>query len=238
MPTPSSLPEIRRALLARLKHEGPSTTAELASHAGVTYEAVRQQLRALEADGFVAKRKEPAMSRSVGRPTSRFALTPAGDHFFAKRYDALAVELIDTASAVLGPEALTQLLATLTEERVRAWAPRLEGLSLEERLTALRDIYLDDDPFTTVEHGEGGPRLIERNCPYLNVASRRPALCSVTVSTLIRLLGAEVVRDERFQEGDGRCVFRVLTDRPVDPEAFVFAWEPDPPPRTPPRAQA
>jgi predicted ArsR family transcriptional regulator len=225
MPTPARLPEIRRTLLARLKHGGPSTTAELAAHVGVTYEAVRQQLRALEADGFVAKRKEPAGPGRAGRPTSRYALTPAGDHFFAKRYDALAVELIDTASAVLGPEALERLLATLTEERVRAWAPRLEGLSLEERLAALREIYLDDDPFTTVEHGEDGPRLIERNCPYLNVASRRPALCSVTVSTLKRLLGVEVVRDERFQAGDGRCVFRVLADRPVDPMAFTFGWE-------------
>ncbi len=232
---PSQFPDIRRALLTRLKHAGPSTTAELAAHAGVTYEAVRQQMRALEAEGFVSRRKAPP--GGVGRPTSRYALTPAGDHFFAKRYDALAVELIDTASEVLGPEALEALLTRLTDDRVRAWAPRLEGLSVEERLAALREIYLDDDPFTTVEAGEGGPRLIERNCPYLNVAARRPALCSVTVSTLTRLLGAEVVRDERFQEGDGRCAFRVRTDRPVDPEAFRFAWEPAPPAPTPPRAQ-
>ena len=235
MPTPRP-PDVRRTLLARLKYAGPSTTAELAAHAGVTYEAVRQQLVGLADEGFVAREKGP--TGGLGRPTSRYALTPAGDHTFAKRYDALAVELIDTASAVLGREALGLLLARLTEDRVRAWAPRLEGLSIEDRLVALREIYLDDDPFTAVEDGEGGPRLVERNCPYLNVASRRPALCSVTVSTLTRLLGAEVVRDERFQEGDGRCVFRVLTDRPVDPDSFTFAWEPDPPAPTAPRAQS
>lgn len=223
------LPEIRRSLLVRLKQGGPSTTAELAAHAGVTYEAVRQQLAALEADGYVARQKAPRGRGRVGRPTGRFALTTAGDHFFAKRYDALSVELIDAASDVLGPEALMALLASLTDARVEAWAPRLAGLSLEERLAALREIYLDDDPFTAVEAGAGGPRLIERNCPYLNVASRRPALCSVTVSTLTRLLGAEVVRDERLQDGDGRCAFHVRTDRPVDPAAFRFAWEPQPP---------
>ncbi len=235
MPT-AHLPEIRRALLAQLKHVGPSTTAELAEHAGVTYEAVRQHLRALASDGFVSKQK--ARPQGAGRPTSRYALTPAGDHAFAKRYDTLAVDLIDAAVGVLGPEALELLLARLTDDRVREWAPRMAGLSLEERLLALREIYLDDDPFTSVETGTDGLRLIERNCPFLNVASRRPAVCSVTVSALTRLLGAEVVRDERFQEGDGRCVFRVLADRPVDPEAFTFAWEADPPRPTAPRAQA
>ncbi|HYE58492.1 MAG TPA: hypothetical protein VD948_08295, partial [Rhodothermales bacterium] len=218
-PDLAHLSEIRRTLLARLKHAGPATTAELAAFARVTYEAVRHQLTAMQADGLVAKRKEPAR-RSAGRPTHRFVLTTAGDHLFNKRYDALTVELIDAVSSVLGKEALERLLARLTDERVRAWAPRLEGLSVEDRLVALREIYLDDDPFTAVETGEGGIRLVERNCPYLNVAAGRPALCSVTVSTLTRLLGARVVREERFQTGDGRCAFRVLTDQPVEPGTF------------------
>ena len=35
---------VRRRLLARLKHAGQSSVAELAADAGVSYEAVRQQL--------------------------------------------------------------------------------------------------------------------------------------------------------------------------------------------------
>ena len=60
-----------------------------------------------------------------------------------------------------------------------------------------------------------GYRVIERNCPYLNAAMKRPALCSVTVNSLTRLLGVRVDREERFQNGDGRCVFRVYADEPV-----------------------
>ena len=217
------MPELRRVLLARLKFAGESTGASLAAHAGVSYEAVRQQVSVLVTEGLVARRPAPAGGR--GRPAARYVLTPAGDHYFAKRYDDLAVELIDAAAGVLGPEALRRLLESLTDARVETWAPRLAGLSVDERLEALREIYLDDDPFTAVEVFDDGPRLIERNCPFLNVAARRPALCSVTVSTLTRLLGAEVVREERFQAGDGRCVFRVLRDRPVDP-GFRFGWEP------------
>jgi predicted ArsR family transcriptional regulator len=51
--------------------------------------------------------------------------------------------------------------------------------------------------------------LIEKNCPYLEVALKRPALCSVSVNVLARLLNAQVVREERFQEGHRRCVFRI-----------------------------
>jgi predicted ArsR family transcriptional regulator len=109
---------------------------------------------------------------------------------------------------------------------VRAWEPRTRGLNLPERVQALKAVYGDGDPYMEVEKVRGGFRLIERNCPFLNVAMERPALCSVTVSALSRLLGVRVVREERFQHGDGRCVFRVLTGEAADPKQG-FALEPD-----------
>jgi predicted ArsR family transcriptional regulator len=57
----------------------------------------------------------------------------------------------------------------------------------------------------------------ERNCPFLNVARAHPAICSVSVNTLERLLGFRVIREQRFQAGDGRCVFRVQLDQPRSP---------------------
>ena len=137
------------------------------------------------------------------------------------------MELIDTLAAALGPEALRQVLASLTDENVRQWAPHLQDKSLLERLEALKGIYLEDDAYMEVDKDEasGELRLVERNCPFLNVASRRPALCSVTVSTLSRLLGHTVTREKRFQDGDGRCVFRVHLDQPVNADAFRFAFE-------------
>jgi predicted ArsR family transcriptional regulator len=90
----------------------------------------------------------------------------------------------------------------------------------------LKGLYLDDDPFMDVEHGPDGIRLIERNCPFLNVAVAHPALCSISVSMLTRLLGVRVVREERFQAGDRRCVFRILPDVPVKLDLFQFEPEP------------
>src|SRR5262249_41046711 len=126
---------------------------------------------------------------------------------------------------------------SLTEARVQEWMPKLEGKSLEEKIEALKDLYFSKDPFTSVEKGPDGIRLLEHNCPYLNVALEQPALCSVTLSTLTRLLGFRVVRSERFQSGHGRCVFKILTDQPMDPR-FQCEYEPEPSPETQLRKKA
>ncbi|MDR4949766.1 hypothetical protein [Neobacillus cucumis] len=101
----------------------------------------------------------------------------------------------------------------------------MRGLSFTERVAALKDIYMENDSFIEIEqHGEK-ILLIERNCPFANVAMKPPALCSVTVNFLTMLLGFRVVRKETFQNGDGRCVFSILTNKPVDTRSYSFLHE-------------
>lgn len=223
----TTLPATQRSILSAIKGRGPLSIRELAEHAELTYEAVRQQISELEREGWLRSAADQSPAAGAGRPRRLYALTAAGDHLFPKHYDDLAVELLDTVASRMGPEAVKQLLAALADARVRLFAPRLAGLSLAEKLEALRSIYHEGDPFIDVQTDqEGTLRLIERNCPFLAVASRRPALCSITVSVLSRLLGCKVVREERFQNGDSRCVFRVLADRPLPAGADGFDWEP------------
>ena len=90
-------------------------------------------------------------------------------------------------------------------------------MSLKERLEAPRSLYGDTHAYMEVQWREDAPALIERNCPFLNVARAHPAICSISVNTLERLLGFRVIREQRFQAGDGRCVFRVQLDQPSSP---------------------
>lgn len=221
-----AMAEPRRAMLTALKARGPLTINELAAEIGITYEAVRQHLGLLELEGWIDRRLlRDACSR--GRPRSVYLLTNAGDHLFPKEYEDLAVALLDAAADRLGPEALHALLEDMVRRKVEIWEPRLEGRTLEERVRALQGIYLADDPFCRTEMGKsGGLQLVEMNCPFLEVAQRRPALCSVTVSVLRRLLSHEVVRAERFQTGHGRCVFQVLGDVTAEAGAPLLVWEP------------
>jgi len=216
----------RGAILGFLKRRGDSAVADVAAHLRISYEGARQHLAQLEKQGLVEKRARPRRA-GAGRPLARYALSHAGDHLFPKGYDALTVELIDALTERLGARALKQVLRAFTDKRVREWAPRLAGKPLKERVAALQAIYGADDPYMSVELSQRHMRLVERNCPFLNVALKRPALCSVTVSALERLLGVKVIREERFQAGHGRCVFRVLADQPVDVRRFRFALEPE-----------
>jgi predicted ArsR family transcriptional regulator len=221
----------RRALLNMFKQHGPSTIAELAQRLDMSSEAIRQQLVQLQREGWVeavAERVAPARAEAAaaGRPAARFRITESGDHLFPKSYDGLAVMLLDTVADQLGKPAFEKVLAAIADGRVRDWEPRMRGLSLAERVQALKAVYADGDPYMVVEKVRGGFRLIEQNCPFLSVAMQRPALCSVTVSTLSRLLGVRVVREERFQHGHGRCVFRVLANESTDPRQG-FALEPE-----------
>jgi predicted ArsR family transcriptional regulator len=220
----------RRALLGEFKQRGPSTIAELAARLEMSGEAVRQQLVQLQREGWVEAiaGRVVAARADAGRPPARFRLTASGDHLFPKNYDALAVMLLDTVAGELGKPAFEKVLAAIAEGRVRDWEPRMRGLSLPERVQSLKAVYGEGDPYMEVEKVRGGFRLIERNCPFLNIAMQRPAVCSTTVSALSRLLGVRVVREERFQHGHGRCVFRVITGEAVDPKQG-FVLEPEAP---------
>ncbi|HUF79131.1 MAG TPA: MarR family transcriptional regulator [Thermoanaerobaculia bacterium] len=227
-PPAAGLSPMRKAILGIVKRGGSAAVGELAAELAVSYEAVRQQVRQLHREGWIERRVARDVSR-VGRPEARYRLTPAADHLFPKHYDALSVELLDAVGERFGQGGVRAILADLTDARVREWEPRLQGMDLEERLAALQGIYLDGDPFVSVERGaDGALRLVERNCPFLSVAEKRPALCSITVSALTRLLRRRVVRERTFQAGDGCCAFRVLDQKPVDADRYRFELEPAP----------
>jgi predicted ArsR family transcriptional regulator len=220
------LPDSRRAILLALKREGPSTIAYLAAELQLTGEAVRQQLLQLQREGWIEAKIAREQERGrTGRPATRYNLTEAGDHLFPKNYDLLNVAMLDAVVGELGPDAATRVLKRVADERVNAAEAQVRGRSLPERVEALKSLYFESDPYMQVETAPDGFYLVERNCPFYNTAMRRPILCNVSVNALTRLLGVRVERDERFQHGDGRCVFHVHADQPIDPAAWQFQLE-------------
>lgn len=207
-------PEPRRKIIHVIKRKGSSSTSELASILDITGEAVRQHLLQLVKHGWISSYSEK--SNGIGRPTLRYRLTKAGEHLFEKKYDHLTIEVLDKIVQYFGEQALKQVLSAMVEERVQEWRPRLLGLDILEKLEVLKNLYLIEDPYMELVQKGNAIYLIERNCPFQNVAMQRPTLCSVTVSVLTHLLGCSVKRERRFQNGDGCCAFRVFLHEPVD----------------------
>ena len=218
------LPDARRALLSALKQAGRATIPQLAETLSVSTEAVRQQLTALQRQGWVIADCGPddADDRVPGRPPAEYCLTSLADDLFPKSYAALATALFDEL-----PDA-ESTLARITDGTVNAVRAVHASDSAEDQVEALRSIYRPNDPYTDVETSERGYRLIERNCPYLRFATERPLFCSTSVSALRRLMNAEVVREERFQDNDGRCVFHIYTDAPPPPSRRKLRFEREP----------
>lgn len=201
--------------------------ADLATELGLSGEAVRQQLAGPERDLWIERVNRPR-SGEAGRPASRYRLTVRGEQLFPKDDGSLAIALIDAIRSELGDNALTQVLGRLTDTRVTALTPAQEGAgpALDGRIDALRAIYSSGDPYVEVEKTEDGYRLTERNCPFLDVALQHPLLCSSTVSVLSRLVGRRVVRERRFQDGHGCCVFRIYAKQTMDIADRRFSIEP------------
>ncbi len=219
------LPETQQALLTALKQSQPATIGALTEGSGLSYETIRQHIARLEALGWIDRQQ--SHDGAAGRPEGLLRLTTDGEQLFAKAYDELAVALIDTVADRFGSTAMVEVLSTIADAKVAEWAPKLEGKGLSERLEILKDLYSEHDPYTEVTHTDDGPVLVENNCPYHAVAMARPALCSLTVSVLSRLLGYQVKRECSFQKGDGCCTFKVQQNKPIE-IGFRFALEEQP----------
>lgn len=218
------LSDVKQMILKKVKQSGSVTIAQLAHQLHMTKESVRQHLLQLTRDGWVKSQTERTLSLLGGRPSKHYRLTIEGEHLFPKNYDVLAIEMMDQVADDIGPDGLKKILTSMTHTRVQQWEDTLDDLPIAEKLNKLKSFYLEDDPYMDVLQRGRQLSLVESNCPFLNVATTRPALCSVTVSTLSRLLGYEVVRTEKFQNGDGRCVFNVNLDKPID-HSYAFDWE-------------
>lgn len=217
--------ETRKAILKLLKQNGSETISSLRNILKISSEGIRLQLVQLERDGLIQRHSQ--RNSKGGRPAFIISLTSTGEALFPKQYDSLTIEVIDTVAKQLGMDSVKKVLSTMTDARVKEWERRLSGLSLIEKVSALKELYTLDDEFMDMEyHPETKTiHLIERNCPFYDVALQRPVLCSVTLNMLTRLLGCKVMREKRFQNGDGCCAFRIHLDQPVDISAFSFEEE-------------
>lgn len=217
--------ETRKAILTLLKQNGFETISSLKTKLQISSEGVRLQLVQLERDGLIKRHSE--RNSKGGRPALKISLSPKGESLFPKQYDALTVEVIDTVAAQFGKDAVKKVLSTMADARIKKWEWQIDGLQLLEKVEALKDLYAMNDKFMDVEYHPESQSilLIERNCPFYDVAQKRPVLCSVTLNTLTRLLGCRVVREKRFQNGDGCCVFKVQMDQPVNSPAFSLEEE-------------
>ena len=215
--TSTRQPRSSRDEVLVLLRRGPRTAAELSEAIEISPQAVRDQLRALEAEGFVAV---GGLRRDTGgKPAREYRLTAAGEETFGKSYAALLRHLVGELHERLSPAAERALLeATARRAAVEAAGPELPepasaaALSereLRRRLEAAVEVLDALGGAARVERHEGGWRIASDGCPLSAVVREHPNACGLA-EALVRVLSGLEVRETCDRADRPRCGFEVV----------------------------
>lgn len=203
----------RRTIVDVLKRRA-RTAPELAEDVGITREAVRQHLRALEGMGL-AENRSRRTTGGRGRPPTEWALTTVADELFPDRHGDLTVDLIESIRNTLGEAGMDRIIDE-RNRRLRETYVTITTASADP-VQALADRRTAEGYLAEVRDDADGSRLlIEHHCPICDAASACQGLCRGELELFRSVLGdaVEVTREQHLLSGDERCTYRI---RPLDP---------------------
>ena len=202
-----NMPLTRRRILMLLKEHGELTADELANLLGISAVAVRRHLTKLESDQLVTYRE---VQRGMGRPSYVYGLGEAAADFFPRRYEELAVNVLETIRELYGGEAIDAIFRMRTSHVIEKYRRQVNGKSLDARLDQLTRLREADGYMSTWEATSSGAYLLrEANCPIFHVAEGCETACENDLVMLTDLLEADVVRTSHLAKGDGACCYEV-----------------------------
>lgn len=195
--------ETRDRVLHHLKREGPASVPELAAALSLSANATRHHLHRLEREGVV--RVEVARAGGVGRPARRYALTPAAEDAFPKRYPQLLAALLAAAEQRGVLDALLQdVVAELAAPVREALAP----LAPHERLLGLLRAVRYGDMLPSLATDPEGWRLVAHNCVYRDAGCQSAAVCELLPRLVTAATGLPAERTACQRDGRASCTFR------------------------------
>ena len=204
---------VRADLLVALKKGQPLTAHELGEQFGLTANALRRHLKALEEDGLVRYERQV---RGVGAPVYTFSLTSAGEALFPRGYVAVLETALDAIRQHGGDAAVSDVLEAEWRELASEAAPVLEGLPLAERMPLVAELLTSKGYMAEAIEGrsaDAGSTVVLRihNCAMREIIDRFPEACAVEAKFVERLLGVPLIRDAHRLQGCGRCEYRVVS---------------------------
>jgi DeoR family suf operon transcriptional repressor len=218
MPTPDPqdanldlIPEARREIIRLLKRRGPLPVEEIAEALAVTVSGARQHLSSLERDGVVTYQR---VRQGPGRPRHLYELTERGDALFPRRYAELLGELLGYVREA-DPSLVDRLFARRSQRRFEAARPRLEDLSMGERVREVVRIMEEEGYYPELQR-EGEWRILVRNCPVRVLGEKYSPACNSEISFLRKALPETEVRRVSHQlNGQTCCAYEIRSLAPA-----------------------
>ena len=191
----------RNRLIALLRRERRSVE-ELASELGVTANAVRAQLAALEREGVV-QAVGVRRDGTVGKPATLYGIAPVSSALFSSAYGPVLVALLAELGGELAPRQLAALLRR-TGRRLGKSIPARPTLGgrVAEGAAFLTAMGADAEVIQTGE----GYEIRGHGCVLAAAVAECPATCAV-VAELLRGASGEAVSERCDRADRPNCRF-------------------------------
>lgn len=177
------------------------TVQEVADEVGVSANAIRGHLAALERDGLVV---QSGMRRDTGgKPATVYALSRDAHELFPKSYALVLEGLLAVLEERLGAEGVREALG---EVGVRVAAPA--GGSPQERVEAAAAALEALGASVEVRPESGGWRIQGFSCPFSSVTRRDARVCGLA-RALVETTTGGTVAEVCERAPRPRCAFKV-----------------------------
>jgi len=172
-----------------LLRPGSQTVNELAAALGLTANAVRSQLTAMERDGLV---RPSGSRRGPRKPTITYDLSAEADQLFPRAYGPVLGHLIDALRTSLPAPTLDEVLQAagrrVAQALFRADGHAANVSAADRAVAALRELG-----GWCSKHADNGSTTITcTDCPLAAAAAGRPEVCRLVESVLAETVGAQV----------------------------------------------
>jgi predicted ArsR family transcriptional regulator len=193
-----------RGRIVSLLQRSSLTVDDMASQLGLTSNAIRAHLTAMERDGLV---RRVGTRRGTTRPSLVFTLSPEVEQLLSRAYVPLLQQLVRVFARELPEKQMEALLRRAGRELAddRSAGRKLGG-SLQSRV-ALASRLLNEE-LGALTHVEQNGRYVIRgaSCPLSALTGKHPSVCLAMESLVSEIVGVRAreccERDER-----PRCCF-------------------------------
>lgn len=198
-----------RARILGLLRRSASTIGDLAEAVGVTGNAVRGHVAALQKDGLV--REAGTAPSTGGKPAQLYDLTPTGEEVFPKAYALVLQTLIGKLEERDGRDATVEILREVG--RTAAGSAGRGVADLASRVAAAADVLRSIGGDVRVTRLDDGWEIRGFGCPLSAVVVNEPDACCLAQGLVSDVTGAEVLERCDRSGGRARCGFMVLESR-------------------------
>ncbi|HEX2167631.1 MAG TPA: ArsR family transcriptional regulator [Longimicrobiales bacterium] len=196
--------ESTRGRVVALLRRSERTVSDLASELGVTDNAVRLHLAALERDGLIEQ--SGTRSEWTGKPAVLYRTTADAEGLFPKPYDAVLSALLTELEQEHDRSGVERLLR---QAGVRLGAAAsIPGGDLLTRCRNAAEVLTALGGLAEVVEDGDGYRIQGYSCPLADLVAKHPLTCQLAEELVSELVGGEV--SECCERSDRpRCAFHV-----------------------------